>query len=99
MALIKVKIPPFCTGQACDRPCDVTVFVNNRCSLYCRSGSVAVFEAESTCIASFLIRDACLHEPLPYFQDLVITGILRPGKQYEILSTDAGFEFIQTSSK
>ena len=33
MALIKVKIPPFCTGQAYDQLCYVTVFVNNRCSL------------------------------------------------------------------
>ncbi|MBE6676924.1 MAG: hypothetical protein E7594_08820 [Ruminococcaceae bacterium] len=95
MALIKVKIPPFCTGQACDQPCDVTVFVNNRCCLFCRSGSVAVFEAQSTCIASFLISDACMHAPLPFFEDLVITGILRPGKQYEMLQKNHVFELIE----
>jgi len=98
MALIKVKIPPFCTGQACDQPCDVTVFVNNRCSLWCRSGSVAVFEAESTGIVSFLISEACMHESFPIFGDLVISGILSPGKQYEIVQTKAGFEISEIPS-
>ena len=86
MGLIKVKIPPFCTGQADDTLCDVTIFVNNQACLYCQSGSVAVFEAESTCIASFLIKKTRANEAIPYYRDIVITGILSPGKTYEIIS-------------
>ncbi len=86
MGLIKVKIPPFYTGQAGDTLCDVTLFVNNQDCFYCHSGSVAVFEAESTCIASFLIKNTRADESLPYFRDIVITGILSPGKLYEIIS-------------
>lgn len=86
MGLIKVKIPPFFTAQARASLCDVTLFVNNHVCQYCRSGSVAVFEADSTCIVSFLIKDVHANESLPYFRDIVITGILSPGKLYEIIS-------------
>ena len=95
MALIKVKIPLFLTGPACDQPCDVTVFVNNRCSLYCHSGSVAIFEAENTCIVSFLISDACVYESIPFFADFVISGILTPGKQYKMVQKDRTYELVE----
>lgn len=99
MALIKVKIPPFCTGQAYDQLCYVTVFVNNRCSLCCHSGSVAVFEAENTGIVSFLISDVCMHESLPFFRDLVISGILTPGRQYDMVLSGTTYDLKEIISE
>ena len=97
MDLIKVKIPPYYTGQAGDKLCDVTLFVNNQACLYCHSGSVAVFQAERTCITAVLIKDVRANESLPFFRDIVITGILTPGKQYEILQKDYIFELVEAS--
>lgn len=97
MDLIKVKIPPYYTGQAGDKLCDVTLFVNNQVCIYCRSGSVAVFEAERSCIVAVLIKDVRANESLPFFRDIVITGILTPGKQYEILQKERKVELVEAS--
>lgn len=96
MGTVKVKIPRFCTGEQHNLPCPVTVFVDNRPCLYCYSGSVALFEVKRPCIASFLINRANIGDGLSYYQDLVISGMVSPDKQYEIVPTKTSYEIIQS---
>ena len=95
MGTVKVKIPHFYTSETNDQPCPVTVFVDNRPCLYCYSGSVAVLEAERPCIASFLINRANIGGGLSYYQDLVISGMVSPNRQYEILPTKTAYTIIE----
>ncbi len=95
MALIKVQIPRFITGVENQTPCSVTVYVNNQPAWYGYSGQIAVFEAECACQVSFLIKDVNFAYPLPYFEDIVISGILEPEQQYEIIKTSTAFDIVR----
>ena len=67
--------------------------------LCCHSGSVAVFEAENIGIVSFLISDVCTHESLPFFRDLVISGILTPGRQYDMVLSGTTYDLKEIISE
>ena len=93
MGLIKVKLPHFFSDPEETKPCNVTVFVNHVPCLFCYSGSNAIFEVRGACQVAFLFYHVKTTCPLPFFEDLVISGTLLQDKCYEIIPTGASFVF------
>ena len=95
MGLIKVKILPFYTSGINQSPCLVSIYIDAKIVWCARSDSIAVFEAHKPCMVSFLIYNAGVSDRLPFNNDLVITGILQPGKQYEMIQAEDSYEFME----
>ena len=82
MGLIKVKFPLFRTSIDDYPPCLVSIYIDAQLIWCARCDRLAVFKAQQPCQVAFLIYDLDYGRGLPYAQDLVITGILSPGKEY-----------------
>ena len=67
--------------------CVTAIYIDTKMVWAGRCNSTAVFEAEKSCQVGVLIYDVCVGYPYPYHQDIVITGIVSPGKIYEITHT------------
>ena len=96
MGLIKVKFPLLRTSVDDYGPCLVSIYIDAKFIWCARCDRIAVFKAQETCQVAFLIYDLDYGRGLPYAQDLVITGILSPGKQYEMQYNGDSFEFVET---
>lgn len=99
MRLVKIKLPPFLTNVETEELCLAVIYINTQIVWSGRCNHLAVFEANETCQIGILIYDACVRFPCHYYQDIVITGIVSPEKQYEIKQVDSGFEFVETDTE
>ena len=99
MKFVKIKLPPFLTNVEKEEPCLAAIYVNAQIVWSGRCNRLAVFEANETCQIGILVYDACVRFPFHYSQDVVITGIVSPEKQYEIIQVDWGFEFVETDTE
>jgi hypothetical protein len=96
MGLVKLKLPSFVKlMEGKEQTCDAAIYMDSHMVWSGHTNGTAVFEASENAIVSILIYNACVRYPIPFHQDIVITGIVSPNKQYEIAEIQNSFKIME----
>ena len=92
MGLVKIKLPSFVKlMEGKEQTCDAVIYMDSHMVWSGLCNRTAVFEASENTNIGILIYNACVRYPIPFHQDIVITGIVSPNKQYEIAEIHNSF--------
>ncbi len=100
MGLVKLKLPSFIKIMHHEEQlCDAAIYIDSRMVWSGHCNRTAMFEAEHNSQIGIILYDVCVGYPLPFHQDIVITGIVSPDRQYEIKEISAAFKIVETQPK
>ena len=92
MGLVKLKLPSFIKIMHHEEQlCDAAIYIDSYMVWSGLCNRTAVFEASDNTNIGILIYNACIRYLIPFHQDIVITGIVSPNKQYEIAEIHNSF--------
>lgn len=96
MGLVMLKLPSFIKiMQHEEQLCDAAIYIDSYMVWSGLCNRTAVFEASENTNIGILIYNACVRYPIPFHQDIVITGIVSPNKQYEIAEIQNSFKIME----
>ena len=96
MGLVKLKLPSFIKIMHHEEQlCDAAIYIDSYMVWSGLCNRTAVFEASENTNIGILIYNACVRYPIPFHQDIVITGIVSPNKQYEIAEIQNSFKIME----